>query len=141
MKKSIFALMSLSLVLAACQSGPTAMMPMQAPAPMMRASAPQSAPVQANYTFRKPVATLYLDFYGSADRTKGLELFKEFVRKYLDDNDIVNYQIVEQTGGNDVVHINIFGGNKDAVVKNILPDALYYMKQRVRFDKSYVTTN
>lgn len=137
MKKSIFALMSLSLVLAACQSGPTTMMPaMQGPVPMTRANAPQSEPVQANYTFRKPQGILYLDFDGEYDKNQGLELFKEFMRKYTDDNDIFNYQIVESRDAKYGYgyNINIYGGEKDFVLKTLLPDVLFYLKQRVKFD-------
>lgn len=134
MKKVLFATL-FSLSLSACGAAPQIIAPPAAP--LLRANTPQ---VNANYTFRKPIASLYLDFYVSSDKEQGLELFKEFVRKYLDDNDIVNYQIVEQNGGNDIVTINIFGGNKEAVSQKILPDVLYYLRQRVRFDKAYVTT-
>lgn len=139
MKKSLYAFFALSLALTACQSAPQ-MLPPVATTPMLRANAPQSAPISAQYSFRKPVASLFLDFYSSTDRSQGLDIFKEFVRKYLDDNDIFNYQIVEQNGGKDIVTINIFGGNKETVSKKILPDALYYLKQRVRFDNYGIST-
>jgi hypothetical protein len=137
MKKSIFALISLALILTACQSSPTVNLPsMQGPNPSVLANASQATPVQAKYSFRKPQGVLYLDFDGEYDKNKGFELFKEFMRKYTDDNDIFNYQIVEARDAKYGYgyNINIYGGEKEFVLKKLLPDILFYLKQRVKFD-------
>ncbi|PIQ25262.1 hypothetical protein COW36_19995 [bacterium (Candidatus Blackallbacteria) CG17_big_fil_post_rev_8_21_14_2_50_48_46] len=144
-----FIMLSLSFsILAACQ-GPTplAVAPrsLQA-ASVSRASAPQiqnptqALPTNANqadalYGFRKPVGTMKIELYSSTqtvDRESAMLHIKEFFRKYVDQNDIVNYQVVNKDGVPDTFFINIFGGNKTFVVQKLLPDLRYYLTQRTR---------
>ncbi|PKL77159.1 MAG: hypothetical protein CVV27_06610 [Candidatus Melainabacteria bacterium HGW-Melainabacteria-1] len=131
MRYTILFALSVS-ILSACQ-GPTALSPrpLQA-ANVSSASAP--APVDARYSFRKPVGTMKFDLYHSSDRTAVNAAIKEFFRKYVDQNDIVNYQMVDQQGVNDAFFLNIFGGNKDFVLNRLLPDLRGYLQQRSRFD-------
>lgn len=133
---SILSLISLS----ACQGAmPTALAPrsLQAANARTAAAAPlarQTAEAQQRYSYRKPVATMKIDLYHSADRPVVNELIKEFFAKYVDENDMVNYQLVDQNGNADIFFVNIFGGNQDFALKRLLPDLKIWLSQRSRFD-------
>lgn len=128
MKKAIVASL-FCLSLSACGTGPQMMSPPAAPT--LRAN---TAPTfNANYSFRKPQGTLNLKFDTTKDREQGLEFFKAFMHKYVDKDDIFNYQIVETTSTYEV-NINIYGGDKEFVKGKLLRDVLYYLRQRVDID-------
>ena len=140
MRQSVlFTFASSLFLLAACSSqGLNQSAPLNRaaqPAAIRQASAPQAAPdLQARYSFRKPVGTMKIDMYIAEDREGVNKAIKEFFAKYVDQNDIVNYQMIEQQNNTDVFFLNIFGGNKDFVLNRLLPDLKVYLMQRSRFD-------
>lgn len=139
-KLSLFAIST--LILTSCNTAPVALTP--APANLQAASVPQGVkPAQdmnARYGFRKPTAYLMVDLYVTDDKAQAQALIKEFFAKYVDKNDIFNYQTLQSQSETDKFTINIYGGNQDFVYKKLLPDLKFYLQQRMRFDKlSYYT--
>lgn len=140
-KKSIFALMSLSILISACQAGPNPMMmPMSRPAPIAPLQAMNAEqPIQAEYSYRKPQASIAFRFKYGNQRTQGIAFFKEFMRKYVDKNDIFNYQTVEKACGSDYcVTFNIFGGNADFIKSTLLVHVRDYVRQRVDVESASI---
>jgi hypothetical protein len=151
MKKSFFTILSASLVLVACQSNvsPLATAPRVNPT-LQAASAPtipqiknpSGLPQDASqadplYSYRKPVGGVFVDLYNNSDRDMVTNHIKDFFRKYVDKNDIVNYQFVNVDNTSDQFRVNIYGGNHKFVNERILPDLVSYVNQRARFDKIY----
>lgn len=152
MKTTILSLLSVSSLLVACQvPTPLAVAPgsalgLQAASTAKTAAGPQiqnpaalptnPAQIGALYGFRRPVGTLEVNMYSAGDRENVLNHIKEFFRKYVDQNDIVNYQVINQENGSDqIFFLNIFGGKTDFVLNKLLPDLKYYLNQRVRVYK------
>lgn len=124
---SLFALTTL----AACQSNQAVpMAPNVAPALVQAAS----ADLNASYSFRKPTAYLKVDLYVTDDKATAQAHIKEFFAKYVDKNDIFNYQTVQDDTKSDLFTINIYGGNQEFVMQKLLPDLRFYLNQRMRFD-------
>lgn len=145
MKKTIFVFAFLSLTLSACQQAPVAAL-RQNPASFQRANASlekQLTPDSQDerYSFRRPVASLYMKFSYGSQRAQAEELVKEFMRKYVDQNDIVNYQFTHVDSSDPVGYVNIFGGNADFVKNRLLPDLKFYLSQRVQNINMYVQSS
>jgi hypothetical protein len=153
MHTSILSLISVSLLLVACQTPtPLAVSPRGIPA-LQAASNPktaQQAPLiqtptalpanasqaEALYGFRRPVGTMEVNMFSAGDRELVMTHVKEFFRKYVDQNDIVNYQVLSQEGGDgQIFFLNIYGGKTEFVLNKLLPDLKYYLNQRVRVYK------
>ena len=130
MKKILFASL-FSLSLSACGTAPQMMAPPTTP--MLRAN--QAPQFNANYSFRKPQGSITFRFDYGGQRTEGIEVFKSFMRKYVDKNDIFNYQTIEKScSGDYCVTFNIFGGDKDFIKNSLFPDVRDYVRQRVETD-------
>ncbi len=153
MNKSILSLISVSLLLVACQAPtPLAISPrgntalqaanaaktaQQAPQIQNPTALPANASqAEALYGFRRPVGTMEVNMFSSGDRELVMTHVKEFFRKYVDQNDIVNYQVLSQEGGDgQIFFLNIYGGKTEFVLNKLLPDLKYYLNQRVRVYK------
>lgn len=141
MKNSILVLLSASVLLVACTGNNPAMLRANntvkaanaSPATQVQNSSNQSDP---RYGFRRPVATMEINMFSGSDREMVMNHVKEFMRKYVDQNDIVNYQALTQEGGSqEILFLNIFGGNTEFVLNRLLPDLKYYLNQRARVYK------
>lgn len=124
-------------LLTACQNTPALMSPL-ASANVQAASNPKALnpndTSDPRYSFRKPTAVLTIDPYTSSDWDTIQVHLKTFFAKYVDKNDIFNYQIIKVSNA-DLYNVNIYGGNQEFVMNRILPDLRFYLEQRMRFDK------
>jgi len=132
MKKLAFVLIPMTLIATACQSAPVPNLAARTPVNLQAANA--SPDLNASYSFRKPTGILKVDLYSSSDKSIAQEHIKTFFAKYVDKNDIFNYQTLQNDTETDKFVINVYGGNKDFVYKKILQDLKFYLNQRMRFD-------
>ncbi len=132
MKKLSLVLIPITLMATACQSTPAPNLAARAPVSLQAASA--AADLNASYGFRKPTGILKVDLYSTSDKEVAQGHIKTFFAKYVDKNDIFNYQTLQNDTEADKFVINIYGGNKDFVYGKLLQDLKFYLNQRMRFD-------
>lgn len=132
MKKLALLLIPAALLATSCRSAQTPNLTVRPPATLQAANA--SDDLSASYGFRKPTGILKVDLYSSGDKSIAQEHIKTFFAKYVDKDDIFNYQTLQNDTESDKFVINIYGGNKEFVYTKILQDLKFYLNQRMRFD-------
>jgi len=126
-------------VLSACATGPAPILNAAQPTQgLQAASVPKglnpTTPSNSRYGFRKPTALLKVDLYSTSHKDLAQKHIKEFFARYVDKNDIFNYQILQNESDSDKFTVNVFGGKQDFVYGTLLKDLKFYLQQRMRFD-------